>query len=351
MAKISLPRIVYMNSLLAVNSGVIIGVTVAAVVLLVAVVVPMIMAKKINSIIFSRQDKNEKYKYFAPEDFGLTHSDVEVAYRRDSLYSQIYSVKPLCECSAVVIFQHGFGAGSSSYTTEIAALAKQGYAVVATDAYGCNNSNGKKSIGFYAGAEAVIATYIGVKRIQDLQDKKIILVGHSWGAYSVCCAAKRIKVDGVVALSGFNAPAQCVCDQLKAILSKQGRGVANLLHPYFYLLNTLIFGVSGNTKAAKALEKSGVKSLVIHGQKDRVVPLKHSVAANVGCENAKVEVLEDKKHNPYNTVNAEAKLSELAAYNGDDEEFYKNFDWSAATEEDDSVMQKIFAFIENVQNS
>lgn len=347
MAIFSLPQIIYMNSLLAVNTGVVAGITAAVIILLVAVVVPMIMAKKINSIIFSRQDKNEKYKYFAPEDFNLQSQPLQVDYRRDGLYSQIYSVKPIEECSAVVIFQHGFGAGSSSYTTEIAALAKQGYAVVATDAYGCNNSTGKKAVGFYAGAEAVIATYIGVKRLKELQGKKIVLVGHSWGAYSVCCAAKKIKADGVVALSAFNAPAQCLCDQLKAIPSSLGKLTAVLLHPYFYVLNALIFGGSGNAKAAKAIEKSGVKSLIVHGKKDRVVCLKHSVAANVSCENAEVVVLEDKKHNPYNTVGAEEELARLGAYNGEDEEFYKNFDWNKATEEDDSVMQKIFAFIEN----
>lgn len=337
-----------MNCLLAVNNALVIGITVAVTLILLLIIVPMIMAKKINSIVFSRQDKNEKYKYLTANDFNLQTQPLQVDYRRDSLYSQIYSVKPLSDCSAVVIFQHGFGAGSSSYTTEIAALAKQGYAVVATDSYGCNNSIGKKAIGFYAGAEAVIATYIGVKRVKELQGKKIVLVGHSWGAYAVCCAAKKIKVDGVVALSAFNAPAQCLCDQLKSISSNLGKMLAVLLHPYFYLLNTLIFGGSGNTKGAKALKKSGVKSLVIHGQNDRVVRLKHSIAANVNCENVNVQVLEDKKHNPYNTVNAESKLAELTAYNGEDEEFYTNFDWSAATEEDDSVMQKIFAFIENV---
>lgn len=337
-----------MNSLLAVNSGLLIGITVAVVLVLLVIIVPMIMAKKLNSIVFSRQDKNEKYKYFAPEDFNLQTQPLQVDYRRNSLYSQIYSVKPLSECSTVVIFQHGFGAGSSSYTTEIAALAKQGYAVVATDSYGCNNSDGRKAVGFYAGAEAVIATYIGVKRVKELQGKKIVLVGHSWGAYSVCCAAKKIKVDGVVALSAFNAPAQCLCDQLKSIPSSLGKLLAVLLHPYFYVLNALIFGASGNTKGAKAIEKSGVKSLVVHGKNDRVVCLKHSVAKNVSCENAEVVVLEDKKHNPYNTVSAEAALAQLSAYNGDDEEFYNNFDWNKATEEDDSVMQKIFAFIERV---
>lgn len=301
----------------------------------------------LNKVIFARQDKNPDFKYFTAEDFNLKAEDISVTYRGENLYAKIYSVKPVEECEKVVIFQHGFGAGSSSYTTEIAALAKFGYAVVAADAYGCNNSEGKKVIGFYAGAEAVIAAYIGVKRDERLKNKKLILVGHSWGAYSVCCAAKRVNVDGVVALSGFNAPAQCVCDQIKS-LSRQGKALAPVLHPFFFTINFFIFGAKGNTKAAKALKKCGVKALLIHGEKDKSVPLKHSIVAKAQCPNAEKLILADKKHNPYNTVEAEEALASLLSYDDKDEEFLKNFDWKKATEEDEEVMAKINGFIQGV---
>lgn len=299
----------------------------------------------LNGVIFSRQDKNPDYKYFTEKDFNLKAEDIPVTYRGNNLYAKIYSVKPVEQCEKVVIFQHGFGAGSSSYMTEIARLANYGYAVVAADAYGCNNSTGKKVIGFYAGAEAVIATYIGVKRDERLKDKKLVLVGHSWGAYSVCCAAKKVKVDGVVAISGFNAPAQTVCDQIK-LLSRQGKFFAPVLHPFFFLSNVFVFGAKGNTKAAKAVEKSGVKALLIHGEKDKTVPLKHSVAQNVKGGNAEKLILPDKKHNPYNTVKAEETLASL--FSQGDKEFLESFNWKKATEEDDEVMAKIDNFIQTV---
>ncbi|MGN0805924.1 MAG: alpha/beta hydrolase [Candidatus Coproplasma sp.] len=305
------------------------------------------LCKALNGMVFTRQDKNPKFKYFTAEDFNLKTEDIPVTYRGEKLYAKIYSVKPVEECERVVIFQHGFGAGSSSYMTEIAALAKFGYAVVAADAYGCNNSAGKKVKGFYAGAEAVIATYIGVKCDERLNGKKLVLVGHSWGAYSVCCAAKRIKVDGVVALSGFNAPAQCICDQIK-LVSNQGKAIAPVLHPFFYILNFFIFGAKGNTKAATALKKSGVKALLIHGEKDRTVSLKHSVAQKAQGDNVTKLILADKKHNPYNTVEAEEYLAKLFAFDGKDESFLKSYDWKKATQEDSEVMANIDSFIKSV---
>ncbi len=310
------------------------------------------IAAMLHGVVFSRQDKNPKFKYFTADDFDLSCEDLPVYYRGINLYAKIYSVKPVESCGKVVIFSHGFGAGTSSYMTEIAHFAELGYAVAAADAYGCNNSAGKKVFGFYAGAEAVIATYIALSEDERFKGKKVALVGHSWGAYSVLCASREIDVSGVVALSAFNAPAQCVADNLRSI-SRLGKVYAPFLQPWFYLINLFRFGVKGNTHAAKAAEKSGVKTLLIHGALDKAVPYKHSAAAKAKGANTEKLVLEDKKHNPYNTVAAEGKLAELTKCGPFDSEeaadaYFASFDWKAATEEDGKVMQKIDAFIESV---
>ena len=301
--------------------------------------------------VFGRQDKTEGYKYFTPEDFGLTYEKLKVELYGGQLSCHIYSVKPVESCEKVVIFQHGFGAGVSSYMTEIAHFAKKGYAVVATDAYGCNASAGKNTKGFYAGAEALIATYIGVNCDKRLKDKKIIAVGHSWGAYSVLAAGAVIKVDGVIALSAFNSPVQCLCTLLANVGGKLGKLYSHLVRGWFYLFNLFKFGAKGNVKAHKAIEKSGVKTLLIHGEKDAVVPLKFSAAAKAVGANVEKIILPDKKHNPYNTVAAEDKLASLMALNADSAEgkaALASFDWTAATEEDGAVMEKIDSFIESV---
>ncbi|MGN0807534.1 MAG: alpha/beta hydrolase [Candidatus Coproplasma sp.] len=328
-----------------------IALIVVAAVLFFALVFSFSMAILLDNVMFTRQDKNPAYKYFDAHDFNLKTHSIEVTYKGKELYAKVYCVKPLNECEKVVIFQHGFGAGSSSYMTEIAALAGYGYAVVACDACGCNNSEGKKVGGFYAGTEAVIATYIGVKRNEKLKDKKIVLIGHSWGAYSVCCAVKNIKVDGVIALSGFNAPAQCICDQLK-LVSASGKFLAFLLHPFFFIVNMFRFR-NGNAHAARRIDKSGVKTLLIHGGKDRTVPLKHSVLFKAKGANVEKLLLEDKRHNPYNTIEGEDTLRQLMdkkTFENDQEkkEFYSTFDWKKATEEDSEVMGKIDSFIKSV---
>ncbi len=299
-----------------------------------------------------RQDKNPQFKYFAPEDFNLSVEHMHVRLYGVELAANLYTTKPVEDCGKVVIFQHGFGAGSSSYMTEIAHFARRGFAVVAVDAYGCNNSAGKSVKGFYAGAEAVIAAYIGVNLDERLKNKPVVLVGHSWGAYSVLAACASVKVDGVVALSGFNAPAKCLCDTVKS-MGGLGKLFAPLVYGWIKLINFLRFGAKGNTKAAKAVKKSGVKTLIIHGEKDGAVGFKNSAANTVKGENVTTVLLPDKRHNPYNTVAAEDKLAELTGthkFESEEEaqEYFKNFDWAAVTEEDEEVMSKIDSFIENV---
>lgn len=296
-----------------------------------------------------RQDKNPLFKYFTPEDFNLMVEHMSVRCRGVELAANAYSVKPLEECERVVIFQHGFGAGSSSYTTEIAHFAEQGFVVVAVDAYGCNNSSGKTVRGFYAGAEAVIAAYMGVNCHERLKNKPVVLVGHSWGAYSVLAACKSIKADGVVAMSGFNAPAQCICDTVKS-MGGLGRFYAPLIHGWIWIFNLLKFGAKGNTTAVDAVRISGVKALVIHGEKDGAVGFKNSAANKVKGENVTTLLLPDKRHNPYNTVAAEEKLAELTgkhdfATEAEAKVYFANFDWEAVTEEDEEVMSKIDGFI------
>ena len=255
-----------------------------------------------------RQDKNPHFRYFTPEDFNLTVEHMPVRLRGVELAANLYTTKPAEECERVVIFQHGFGAGTSSYMTEIAHFARQGFAVVAVDALGCNNSAGKNIRGFYAGAEAVIAAYIGVN----------------------CDESDMLKTMG--SLGSFYAP---------------------LTNGWIRLINFFKFGSKGNMSAAKAVEKSGVKSLLIHGEKDGAVGLKNSAANKVKGENVTALILPDKKHNPYNTVAAEDKLAELTgkhtfASAEEEKAYYENFDWNAVTEEDEEVMSKIDSFIENV---
>lgn len=325
---------------------------VVAVAVFLVVISTVSAALMIYKVIFgSRQDKNPLFKYFTAEEFGISSESFPVKWGKNVLNSSIYWGQSPKKCEKVVLFAHGFGAGSASYTTEIAHFAKAGYAVVATDAYGCNQSVGKGVKGFYAGTQAVVATYNAIRADARFKGKKVVLVGHSWGAYSVLTASERVSADGVVAMSSFDKPAQSICDNLAKVRGL--RLYAKIVHLNFWFINLFKFGAKGNRSAVKAVQKSGMPALLIHGEMDGVVPLKHSAAKRAQGSNITKLILKDKRHNPYNTAAAEQKLAELS--NADDSEdseeareFFANFDWKQATEEDLEVMGKIDEFIASV---
>jgi hypothetical protein len=148
-----------------------------------------------------------------------------------------------------------------------------------------------------------------------------------------------------VAFSPFNSPLKISKTILKGHLKPF---VLAVITPALWV----IYAIRGNRNAAEAVENSQTPMLIVWGEKDDAVNSQNSVATIVGKENKNVTtlILPDKGHNPYNTVAAEDKLAELSTALGDKEttdDFFKNFDFTAATQEDEEVMQKTVDFIEN----
>ena len=149
----------------------------------------------------TRSEKNPLLKYFTAEDFNLSTREVELA---NGLKGFIYSKADVPQKDKLIIFCHGMGPGHIAYTTEIAYFCNFGYSVLAVDNRGCNLSDGKNMKGMYSGAQTAISA-IDFAKEQGFNN--LILVGHSWGAYSALCATKKRKVDKVVSIRAPNTPA------------------------------------------------------------------------------------------------------------------------------------------------
>lgn len=302
----------------------------------------LMIAFFINRKIFSRFDFDKRLKYFSPEDFSLKF---EVNKLDKIIDCRIYRDERVESLKKIVIFCHGIGAGHSPYMTEIATLAASGFIVAAPDYEGCGYSKGKRSGGFFGGISAVELTFDFLKSNSKYEDFEIYLVGHSWGAYSAMCASKTCEVDKVVAIGGFFSPIRT----LVALLQRFGvrGGIAKFLSPFFAFLYCCCGGFF-SLNGVKCLNYSQTKTLLIHGTDDLSIPLESAAVSCEMGENVEKLILEGKGHNPYNTVEAEQKLAQLAAALNDKNtppSFFDEFDFKAATEEDKEVMDKIIAFL------
>ena len=288
----------------------------------------------------TRCDKNPFLKYFTAEDFNLSAQPVTLA---KGLKGFIYSKDDIPQKDKLIIFCHGMGPGHIAYTTEIAYFCNFGFPVLAVDSRGCNFSEGKNLKGMYSGVQTAISA---IDFANEKGYKDINLVGHSWGAYSALCASARRKVNKVVAISAPNAPSVTMAEGA-VNMGAMPRPLVAIMRPFWWLVNFFKYGARGNSSAAKCAKRNGTPTLMIHGDKDRVVTLKKSAFNRAKGQHITKLVAEGKVHNPYNTENAEIQLAVLS------EKLKKNeyadimqFDFKAATEEDEEVMQKILNFIE-----
>lgn len=330
------------------------GILILIIVLSVAVVIDaifFILAVVCDKSVFGKRGKkNSLLKYFTAEDFNLTAEPVTITGDKASLGGYIYSSTYVQTNGKLIVFCHGLGAGQVEYTTEITYFCNLGYTVLAVDYYGCNFSEGKSIRGMYSGALSVMRTIDFARADDRLKDKPLYLVGHSWGGYSALCASAERKVEKVVAISAPSAPANVAFEYLAKAMS---RPVAAVICYFLAITYCFKFRGKGNTNAAKCAQKNGTPTLLIQGDKDIVVGKSVAAFYEAEGENITKYLAEGKAHNPYNTVAAEAKLAELSSSfskaskmtESDRVEYCSNFDFKAATEEDEEVMQVIADFL------
>ncbi|MDE6441249.1 MAG: alpha/beta hydrolase [Clostridia bacterium] len=283
-----------------------------------------------------RADKNPYLKYFTAEDFDLSAESVALSH---GLKGYFYRGKT--QNNKLVIFCHGMGPGHIAYTTEIAYFCNLGYTVLAVDNKGCNLSAGRNIGGMYSGVKTAVKAIDFAKKYSF---EKVFLVGHSWGGYSALCASKQRKVDGVIAISAPTTPAKTIAGGASPYLTKP---VSVILIPFWWIINLLKFGVYGNANSAKCAMKNSTPTFLIHGDKDEVVSPSRAAFYKAEGDNISKLSVKERAHNPYNTVKAEKYLAELLRQLRLGETVFDEFDFAAATEEDEEVMNWIEDFLYN----
>lgn len=316
----------------------------------VALLLFTVFACAVYKMVFgSRHNKNPLLKYFDYKDFSLKVDEVTIPRKKGALRGYIYY--PATEKNGkLVVFCHGMGPGQIAYTTEIAYFCKNGFTVLALDSTGCNLSDGKCTVGMYEGVKTAVSAIDFARADKRLSDMPIYLVGHSWGGFSALCACAERKVNAVVAIS---APVSLVKIMYNNASAKMPKFIAGLLCPFLAVADFFKFGCKSNLNAPKLADKSGTPVLHIHGDGDKIVPLKDSAYAKSKGKNAQKLLVEGRAHNPYNSVKAQEKTAELFAKlssarkmsSEERDNYFNNFPFAEATEEDLAVMGRITQFL------
>lgn len=293
----------------------------------------------------ARHDKNPLLKYYSAEDFGLKAEEVLIAeIKKCKIRGVVYKKEGAEPREEILIFCHGMGPGHIAYTTEIAYFCNLGYTVLAPDYYGCGLSEGKTIRNINNGKQCVSAAVLYAAKV--FKTDKIVLVGHSWGGHSALCAAYEAG-DLVKAVVSVSAPDRSEKVMYSALKKAMPKFFADLIYPFLCI-------VCGGESSARAADNCSAKVLLIHGECDPLISIENSAYGASKNPAVRKYLAKGKRHNPYNTAEAEKNLRELtknlSAYRRGEvgKEFFENFDFAAATEEDKEVMGEIARFLANI---
>ena len=304
-----------------------------------------------------RCEGDENLKYLKAKNFDNLNAR-PIDFKSDkgqTLNGFLYSSAKVDSYKALVVFSHGMGAGHLAYTTEINYFAQKGYLVLSFDNTGTCESEGAKINGFAQGIIDLKFALEFVKSRDDLKDMPIILVGHSWGAYSVCnvSAITDIEIKGIVAFSPFNSMNKLIRD----IAKTKTKLNLSILSPFFDLINLLKFGKTGILRTCDTINDNSIPTLLMHGGNDMQVTVKNSPVGKPhkikDNENARTVLYESKFHNVYLAKDAEqylndtfAKIETLGKDSPEAYEVYQNIDYALITKEDLNVMETALSFME-----
>lgn len=181
----------------------------------------------------------------------------------------------------LVVLSPGFHASVAGYMPQIEYLCGKGYGVFAFDPTGSCTSEGDSHVGFPQQIQDVESTLKYIEKNKNFGYNDIVLMGHSRGAYAICCADKSdYDVAAVVSLSGVNS----AMDGVIAPSEKYVGILAYGNYGFLWLYQTLLFGADTvDLSASEEIIDSGIPTLVIHGEEDATYPCdKYSIMAHRG---------------------------------------------------------------------
>lgn len=323
----------------------------------------LLLSKLVLNIAFGKRcEGNHKLKCFTADDFeNLSSKPIEVKSNKGQiLRGNIYTDKSMKEYKGLIVFVHGMGGGHLSYTTEINTLAKAGFIVIGYDNTGTCSSEGKNLKGFFQSVIDIDYVLNFIEKDEELSKYSTELVGHSWGAYTVCQSLQfNHNIKAVVAMSGFNSSAKVVCDTMK----NETNINFSFLKPFVTIINFLTFGKKATKNTINILKDTKVPVLLLHGDADTSVYIENSLVINkeISENNSNIRqiIYKGRFHNIYQTKESEnylnttfGGLSELnKKYKGKPPEeeinkIYDSIDYKRMTEEDEEVMNMIISFLE-----
>ena len=309
-----------------------------------------IIKKKFDAVL-GRYDGDPAQYYFKPEDFPeLKNESYDISGDRNVTLKGFFYYYGELKPANLIIFDHGIGAGHHAYLREIDYLARSGFTVFSYDHTGCVSTGGPGIQGFAQGINDLDHIIRGLKQDPRFHDMKFKLIGHSWGGYSAMnVAALHPEVTHVVSLAGFLSAKALVEQYIPKMFLKYSGEVMERerqINPKYTDMD-----------ARDSMMKSKAALLHLQSRDDTMVkfelcyvPLSEALKDRADTT---LVALDNKDHDPHHTEGAVALYNKMKedekkmkpSSKQEQENFKKDHDWNAITEQDPLIWEQIINFL------
>ena len=181
-----------------------------------------------------------------------------------------YGAQEPSQAPGLIVFVPGFNAGGDDYLWQIQDLLGYGWGVFTYDNTGTLQSEGKNQVGFSQSIPDLEAALKYVEKNNRFGYNKLILIGHSRGAYAACCILEQTEgVDAVVSISGVNSAMEAVMQMSTNTVGPVSYGN----YGFLWLYQTMLFGADTvGMQACDGISQGSVPVLVVHGAQDEDFP-------------------------------------------------------------------------------
>lgn len=193
----------------------------------------------------------------------------EISFTSDKIRLQGYYYAS-GESDKLLVISHGLHAGSDDYLPIIEFFVNHGYNVFGYDYKGTYRSDGDSTVGMLESLVDLDNCLTFIKKDLRFKDKKLFLLGHSWGAFATAAVLCKHKgISACCCISGFNSGYTLITEkgfQYAGELANKG-----LSKPFLDVYQKILFKNYVGCTAVDGINASGVPIVLAHGLQDKVI--------------------------------------------------------------------------------
>lgn len=224
---------------------------------------------------FKRYDKPD-YSLVAGEycfervSHKLSREKISFLSNSVRLQGYYYEVKG---SKGLIVLSHGMHAGADDYLPMTLFFVKNGYSVFSYDYKGTHESDGESTVGMCESLVDLDHALAFLESDKRFSNKKLFLVGHSWGAYATASVLSLHRVSACACIAGFNSGYTLILEKGYQYAGELAdKGVPKVFLEQY---QKKLFGKYINFSAVKGINSGNTPVLIAHGVDDKVIGYNH----------------------------------------------------------------------------